>query len=42
MQESTNLNYTYSDVSASEFNQFMNDRPDAILLDVRTPGVVQQ
>jgi len=42
MQESTNVNHTYSDVSATEFNQLMNDRPDAILLDVRTPAEVQQ
>lgn len=42
MQESTNINHSYSDVSASKFNQLMNDRPDAIVLDVRTPAEVQQ
>lgn len=42
MQESTNTNHSYSEVSASKFNQLMNDRPDALVLDVRTPAEVQQ
>ncbi len=42
MQKSTNVYHKYSDVSATEFNQLMNDRPDALLLDVRTPAEVQQ
>lgn len=42
MQESTKGKHSYSDVSAGEFNQLLSDRPEAIVLDVRTPAEVQQ
>jgi len=42
MPESVVTGLPYKNVPASEFNQLMADRADAVLLDVRTPAEIRQ